>query len=257
MYCPGSCLGKPRPQRIEMILTMLRGIGELDRGIPTTLLLSGVDDAVLRKPLPKQIEDELVLLRRKGIVIAHYVQTRIPDPTPCCVCCNSFDNITKYVDDKLSAYPEDVIFYDNGPFPHQQELFLKLYHYAATWGGRSRQVLFNPMEMTSVEEVYASNTSATLNAFEGFAYRWSASYAPSFAWGKYPPSRFGLMLENVSTPELARQVVLEGASLHFGTFFVTSQACDYSILPTYWPDVVDLVRGLNNGSVPVPPPPGE
>ena len=55
------------------------------------------------------------VLRAKGVKIAHYVMTRLPPPLPCCTCCSSYANITKWVDEALTLYPEDVIFYVRRP----------------------------------------------------------------------------------------------------------------------------------------------
>jgi hypothetical protein len=144
---------------------------------------------------------------------------------------------------------------DNGPFVHTEGLYIPLYKYAATWGGKAREVLFNS-EWTTFEEVYLSNTSATMMAYEGYGSTIEATTTnPSkFDWSKYPRKRFAMCIENVTTAADAIEVVKKGVSLHFGSFFISSQTADYSILPAYWPEFVDFLRALNNGSVAPPPP---
>eukprot|EP01052_Picozoa_sp_SAG31_P007038 SAG31_NODE_331_length_17518_cov_32.495042_3_plen_267_part_00 len=157
LACPDSCHNKSMGARVEMLANMLRGIAASSTAeTPTTVIIAppqewnatGAPPVGLQKP----IGDALHELRAKGIKIAHYVMTRLPPPLPCCTCCNSYSNITKMVDAALTQYPDDVIFYDNGPFAGTEELYLPLYQYAASWGGKTRDVLFNS-EWTTFEEV--------------------------------------------------------------------------------------------------------
>ena len=244
-----------------MLAEMMRGIGATaDRRIPTTVIVSHpVEFNATSGPpspkLPKPMDDALAALRGQGVKVAHYIMTRIPPPLPCCTCCNSYANITEMVDRALSAYPDDSIFYDNGPFAHTESLYLPLYHYARNWGGRQREVLFNS-EWTTFEEVYLTNTSAVMMAYEGYGSTIEATSVnpSSFDWSAFPRARFAMCIENVTNAADAVKVVQKGAALHFGSFFITSQTADYSILPSYWTDFVDYIAGLNNGSITPPPP---
>ena len=110
--------------------------------------------------------------------------------------------------------------------------------------GKQREVLFNS-EWTTFEEVYLRNTSATMMAFEGYGSdpHFAAGTNPSkFSWAPYPRNRFAMCIEAVDDAASAIKVIQEGIRLHFGSFFLTSQTADYSILPSYWPSVVRAVR---------------
>ena len=134
--CPDACHNRTLGGRVEMLAEMMRGIAATaDRRIPTTVIVSHpVEFNATSGPpspkLPEPMDAALSVLRGQGVKVAHYIMTRIPPPLPCCTCCNSYANITEMVDRALSAYPDDSIFYDNGPFAHTESLYVLPQHFS-------------------------------------------------------------------------------------------------------------------------------
>lgn len=76
------------------------------------------------------LDKALIELRKQpNIQIHHYIMTRKGPPAPCCHCCSSYANITHEVKLTLDEFPEDTIFFDNGPFPGQEPLYTALYNF--------------------------------------------------------------------------------------------------------------------------------
>ena len=73
------------------------------------------------------IDEALAALRdHANVVIHHYIMTRKGPPEPCCHCCSSLANISREAELTLDEFPEDSIFFDNGPFPSQVPLYTAL-----------------------------------------------------------------------------------------------------------------------------------
>jgi hypothetical protein len=94
------------------------------------------------------------------------------------------------------------------------------------------------------ERQYLALPRLQLMAFEGYASSWGDMTTPRY-WREYPASRFAMCTENATTPAQMTEVIRKAAELNFGSFFVTHQTANYSVLPPYWEAELALVDGLN------------
>ena len=51
--------------------------------------------------------------------------------------------------------------------------------------------------------------------------------------------------ENATTATEMRAVIQKAVSLNYGSFFVTHQTANYSLLPPYWEEELAVVEALN------------
>ena len=95
------------------------------------------------------------------------------------------------------------------------------------------------------EETYLQLTHLQLMSFEGFAQSWERMRdTPSYR-RSYPVARFAMTTENCTSVEQMRSVIAKAAALHYGSFYVTHQTANYSVLPPYWEDELAMVESLN------------
>jgi alpha-galactosidase len=190
------------------------------------------------------------LRSRPNIQVHHYIMTRKGPPAPCCHCCSSFANITKEAQLTLDEFPTDTIFFDNGPFAGQVPLYTELYHFTQTYrplkSGSDRHVVMNGGSRAEAEErQYLALPHLQLMAFEGYASSWASMTTPSY-WREFPATRFAMCTENATSAAEMTAVIHKAASLNFGSFFVTHQTANYSVLPPYWEEELAVVSALNH-----------
>lgn len=94
------------------------------------------------------------------------------------------------------------------------------------------------------ERQYLALPSLQLMAFEGYASSWEDMSTPSY-WREYPATRFAMCTENATTEAEMMTLIQKAAALNFGSFYVTHQTANYSVLPPYWEAELAVVDALN------------
>ena len=97
------------------------------------------------------------------------------------------------------------------------------------------------------ERQYLALKNLQLMAFEGYASSWTSMTTPSY-WREFPATRFAMVTENATSAAEMTAVIHKAASLNFGSFFVTHQTANYSVLPQYWEEELTVVDALNHRS---------
>ena len=202
----------------------------------------------------------LAHLRTAGVQLVYYVPTL--DPTAYksgkIVCCDSYENITRHVDEVLAETrnpsghvglgPHDGIFFDNGPFPGAaaDALYHKVYDYVQRQRAGA-PVVFNTQGPTALSQDYMAMDHATFITFESFPRYWHSQWydnrSHQFDWRAYPAYRFGMLTENATEAQM-RESVDAAAALNVGRFYVTDQLGKYDRLRRSEASVLQFELGV-------------
>ena len=128
-------------------------------------------------------------------------------------------------------------------------LYTELYNFTQTYrplkSSSGRHVVMNGGSRAEAEErQYLALKNLQLMAFEGYASSWTSMTTLSY-WREFPAARFAMCTENATSAAEMTAVIHKAASLNFGSFFVTHQTANYSVLPPYWEEELAVVEALN------------
>ena len=222
--------------------------------IPIAVILGELNDA----PSAKYMAG-VAKMKQAGITTFHYTHTRKKSGMQCC---DTFADITGRIAHCDANWPDDPVFFDNGPFPNQEAFFTKLYDYAQTEpaGSAPRTTIMNPGR-SSTEEYYLEKLPhLLLMGFEGTLSTWTEvvsggyDFHRAFNWSKYDQGRFTMIVEGVPSADAMETVIRRAAQrdLNYGHFFVTDGVQAYGRLPIFWEQEVSLVARLNTARAAAP-----
>merc|ERR1712166_704911 len=197
------------------------------------------------------------LLRQAGITVLHYIPLqRVPVPQhrpP--ICCNSMENITRFVTSALSQpnAGSDGIYFDLATqdlsVPSQQVFFREAYDMVQrALGGTAagRPVMINPSVPKFLEAIL-SLEHIRINAFEDSleTLRKERADNHSFSWLRLDRGHFAGVVENASSLDEMQEAVLRLRQLGYGAMFVEPDIQNYWTLPVYWSQLVASVASQN------------
>ena len=184
------------------------------------------------------------LLRQAGVQVYHYIPAQRLPVEGRAVCCNSLENITRFVSTALSRpnASNDGIYFDLAADDMTKAtrlpFFSQLYQ-VAKHSLPERQLMINPSVPQFMKQHLEMEPQLRVNALESTLdnLRTQTPAMHSFNWSQFDRSRFAAVVESVSSADEGNALDLLEA-LGYGTVFVEPDAQDYWNLPPYWQSFV-------------------